>query len=271
MPFRAVRPAAFLLLLLAAATASAEPADPVRYPYVAAFSRAADGHRVYFCTGALVAPRWILTAAHCFHSRAGRPIGPENLWAAVGRDSLRRTEEEAQVRVERIVIHPSYETSGQAHDLALVRLADIVGPLVAQAPATESARPAEATILGFASLFEGQLAGRALNARGGPAAQVSDRLRRARMEMIDPARCVESVGPEWGGSYRICATANREAACTGDSGAPLVAEADRGPDRVVGIMTFGSGCATPMPFAIFTRVDAYGDWIAATVAAEARE
>jgi len=219
-----------------------------------------------FCGGTVIDRSWILTAAHCFHTSDGRPLQTGDLWAAVGRDRLRGASDRAQIRVDRIVVHPGFDPASQADDLALVRLDKIAGPIVA-VPAV-GPWPDQATILGYGSFYEGRLAGRALTPRGGPAAQTSDRLRRADVRLIDPGQCADraDTGEAWIGPDLICAAAEPEEACAGDSGGPLVAESASGNDRLIGTLSFGSGCAVDAPVAIYTPVGAYSDWIAATLA-----
>jgi secreted trypsin-like serine protease len=261
------------LLLLAAAAAHAQDeapraADTVRYPYVAALSRSSAGERVYFCAGALVAPRWILTAAHCFYAPGGGRIGSEGVAAEVGAARLRQVPAEAQVPVARIVIHPDYEPQSQDNDIALVELAEEAGPLVVPVATAQPADdPEQATVLGFGSFYEGRLAANAFSASGAPASQVSDRLRQAAVRLVVPAACAARLGAggEAGGAYRICAGAGPEATCVGDSGAPLVVEGADHADRVAGIVSLGSGCAAERPVTIYTRVSAYAGWIAATL------
>ena len=59
-------------------------------------------------------------------------------------------------------------------------------------------------------------------------------------------------------------TTNGVDTCQGDSGGPLLASASDGTWRVIGIVSFGFGCAD-LSYGAYTRVDAMRSWIEATM------
>src|SRR5207248_677543 len=87
------------------------------YPAVVAFSL--DG--APFCTGAIVAPRAVLTAAHCVATPGRRRYTRGDVAVIVGSDAAHATARSPTVDA---LVHPDFDATSLANDVAIVVLRD---------------------------------------------------------------------------------------------------------------------------------------------------
>jgi Trypsin len=183
------------------------------------------------CSGTVIAPRVVLTAAHCIESLALAP-GEVVIGASTRSAAARR------IRIVETVVDPAW--NAPAHDLALVLLAEDAGVVpVRTADATVSIGGL-VELVGY-GLDDGEQTG---TRRAGTArvAEISATHVRVRPE---PAL-----------------------SCTGDSGGPALAVLDE-VERVVAVASYGD--STCRASATYSRLDIDLDTFVASVVARARD
>ena len=242
-------------------------AAPGSAPWQVSLQGQRGSRRYHFCGGSLIAPSWVLTAAHCVEED-GEVIDTDGLQVVHGTQEVFSGGERRPVA--RIVLHPGYglPQSGQHHDIALLRMAEPFSAPRSQMVQLQSPRldqafgfpGACAVVTGWGRL-EPTDPRRARRQRSSH----RDRLQAVDLPIVDNAACAEIHSTSQIQAGEVCAGYERRSAstCFGDSGGPLVVSGGPTGWTQIGVVSRGRGCGQPRSYSIFTRVSHYIDWIVA--------
>jgi len=253
--------------------------DAVRgaYPWQVSIQMQQSGNKTFhFCGGSIVGHHWIATAAHCIN--VYMELLPDLFHVVVG-DHRRLQDDgsEQTLGIETILKHENYDANTINNDLALIKtkekiiFGEFVQPVCLPTTQFNYVDGEDSFISGWGSTekripdlgYDGGLQ----QTRDSP-----NVLQAAKVPLVNTSEC--NADHRYNGlvsGNMFCAgyLSGGIDSCQGDSGGPLVVvkpnpgnnQQQRRQFVLIGVTSWGVGCAAPNFPGVYTRVANYADWI----------
>jgi len=211
------------------------------------------------CGGTLVGDKYIVTAAHCtFDADTQKDMEADEVSVRIGDTSLdtdKEVEGAQTVKVKKILNHPDYNSETKENDIAILVLKKKVS--LTKYP---NIKPACLPIKGSTHTGKGYISGWGTLNSGGHS---TSWLHGAEVNVFEDKDC---------GSWKCQMTQDMMCAgwikggidtCQGDSGGPLMTKDPTNNNwmTLIGVVSYGSGCAEPDSLGIYSKVSENYDWL----------
>ncbi|KAJ4368850.1 hypothetical protein N0V83_005932 [Neocucurbitaria cava] len=207
------------------------------FPFIVSLQK----NGAHFCGGSLLNANTVVTAAHC-------AVGQTASTLKVRAGSLNRNSGGTLVGVSSIVVNPGYVSSTYDADVAIFKLStsiptsSTISYATLPASGSDPAAGTTSTVAGWGTLTEG-------------GSTLPTTLQQVDVPIVSRTTCRADYGQSAITTNMICAglTAGGKDSCQGDSGGPLINTSTR---VLIGLVSWGDGCAEPNKPGVYTRVAA---------------
>lgn len=223
------------------------PAVKGELPFQVSLQSSSGSH---FCGGSLIKTNWVLTAAHCVQGSSAMKI-------VVGlHDQSDKTGTET-FSAKKVIAHPQFNRSTLDYDYALIQLSGDskfrtidLNRIEIEVPKNDDQFMVWTS--GWGTTSEGSYT-------------LPKILNKVEVPLVSAEDC--NAASAYGGDITdrmICAGYKQggKDSCQGDSGGPLFTRETSGDFSLVGVVSWGEGCARPNKFGVYSKVNIMIDWIA---------
>merc|ERR1719322_483557 len=213
--------------------------------------------RCGMCGGTIVNKKFVITAAHCYNSMFTDLrviVGEHNVCDGVNEGGK-------LIKVKKMTLHPDYNSRTIDNDIAVLELAEDltftkkIKPACLPSSETKDYSGSASTVSGWGGTIG-----------YGPNDQQPQQPRQCTLKETivkllkgsDPmcSKYLKSSSSK----IKLCAFAKDTDACQGDSGGPLTVP-ENGKYTLVGVVSYGSGCASSSTPGVYVRVQGFLPWI----------